>query len=177
MSRYQGDTIAVATIDDGKPVDLDIDGDNDNGSDLPDGSEREEDLEIEGGFGKIVFVNHDDDDGDGIPDYADLENPDEDNLVPVVLKIDLPDVFWDEVEVVFDVFGFEQPFDPEPSEIEMPGDPPTATEFLDYRGTRGVVSEGGEMVFPTFRLWRISDPAQTRTMDDLILANQVYTRL
>ena len=39
--------IATATIENDGPVDLDIDGDNNNGSGLPDRSSREEDLETE----------------------------------------------------------------------------------------------------------------------------------
>ena len=61
-SRYLDRLIAHAIIENQGPVDLDIDGDNNNGTGMPEGSPREEDLETGGGYGKFVFVNHNDDD-------------------------------------------------------------------------------------------------------------------
>ena len=73
-----------------KSVELDIDSDNNNGSGNPDESAAEEAIEKASLLpGKFVFANIDDDDKDGIPDYADNSIDGEDNLVPVVLKFDV----------------------------------------------------------------------------------------
>jgi hypothetical protein len=55
-------------------VDLDIDSDNNNGYQPPDRTTYEDQIENQTGLeypGKIVFVNSDDIDEDGVPDYAD----------------------------------------------------------------------------------------------------------
>jgi len=89
-------------------VDLDVDSDNSNGLEPPDRSSDEDDVENIADDpdhpGKIVQVNDDDADGDGIPDYADGFDrdgePDTDDdetpgeaFVPIVLE--LPPVLWD----------------------------------------------------------------------------------
>ena len=58
-------------------IDLDVDSDNNNGFELPFGSssEAEEAAEIHPSRpGKIIGVNDNDDDGDGVADYADGYN-------------------------------------------------------------------------------------------------------
>jgi hypothetical protein len=55
-------------------ADLDIDSDNDNGYQAPERDDEEDYLEdLEGEFGKVVFPNVDDNDSDGVPDFADFQ--------------------------------------------------------------------------------------------------------
>jgi len=71
--------IAVA----GVKVDLDIDSDNNNGYDPPDGTSEEDDVEAEPDTaGKLILVNDADSDADGVPDFADGFNFDNDSLQP-----------------------------------------------------------------------------------------------
>lgn len=84
-------------------LDLDIDSDNDDSFDQPSRSRDENDAEdVPGTNGKLLFVNDDDIDEDGIPDYADgfdlrSEDPDDneslgDDFAPLVLELHaLPD--------------------------------------------------------------------------------------
>ena len=85
----------------GKKVDLDIDSDNTNGFEPPDRSEAEDEIEDTEGDperpGKIITVNDNDDDEDGIPDFADgfdldPETPSDDvalgeRFVPLVVEL------------------------------------------------------------------------------------------
>ena len=83
VSPYQA-TVAIPSVD------VDIDSDNNNGTDAPARSEDEDRIEENVGpkeYGKFVMVNHNDDDGDGKPDYADLENAKEGQFVPLVVEI------------------------------------------------------------------------------------------
>ncbi|MFG0304576.1 MAG: hypothetical protein ACF8Q5_00005, partial [Phycisphaerales bacterium JB040] len=79
-------------------VDLDIDSDNDNSFDPPSRTRDENDAEdVPGTNGKLLFVNDDDVDEDGVPDYADgfdlrSEDPDDneslsDDFAPLVLEL------------------------------------------------------------------------------------------
>jgi hypothetical protein len=90
---------------DEQAVDLDVDSNNDNGVNAPDRSADEEASE-EDAPGKFVFVNQNDDDGDGVPDYADAEVPDEGNLVPLVLEVHGV-ANWEQVTVEFQYPGPE----------------------------------------------------------------------
>ncbi len=75
---------------------IDIDSDNTSRFAWPDGSDREERLELQKA-GKLIIVNRDDDDGDGILDYADgfgaFDDTYDDDVttgerfVPVVVRI------------------------------------------------------------------------------------------
>ena len=167
--------VALATIENDGPVDLDIDGDNNNGSGLPDRSPREEDLETGGGYGKFVFVNHNDDDGDGIPDYADVDNSEEGNLVPVVLTIDIPDVEWSDVQVTFDFDGLASFFDTTFVDIKDPRDNTTLTGFRDFRASRRTGDEISGWNYPSMRLWAIDDPSQYRYPEDLVIPGTSYS--
>ncbi len=51
--------------------------------------------------GKFIFVNRADQDGDGIPDYADAEVAGQKSLVPVVLEIRPLQLLWDQLAVRF----------------------------------------------------------------------------
>jgi hypothetical protein len=174
-SKYLGRLVAFATIDNGGPVDLDIDGDNDNGVNLPDRSPREEDLETGGGYGKFVFVNHNDDDGDGIPDYADVDNPDEGNLVPIVLEIDIPDVLWTDVVVTFEFEGLDEFFDTSYVDIKDPRDQTTLTGFRDFRPSRRTGDDLSGWNYPPMRLWSIGDPSQYRHPENLVIPGAAYS--
>jgi hypothetical protein len=72
-------------------VDLDIDSDNNNGTDFPDRTQQEED--DEGTESKYVAINDDDDDVNLVPDYA-QESPileEYGELVPLVLEVQCDD--------------------------------------------------------------------------------------
>ena len=173
LESWFGDKlIAVATIENDGPVDLDIDGDNNNGSGLPDRSSREEDLETDG-YGKFVFVNHNDDDGDGVPDYADLDVSEERNFVPMVLYIDLPEIEWADISISFDFDGITV-LNTEPEEIPDPRDQ-SPTGFFDYRTARREYVEGGSWRKPPIRLWMTDDPSQPRSQTDLLSPRITYT--
>lgn len=71
-------------------IDLDIDSNNTNGTDLPDRSPEEEEIEDDPNLpGKFILVNNDDDDRNGVPDMdQDGAIPEEqDDLVPIVIEI------------------------------------------------------------------------------------------
>jgi len=55
-------------------IDLDIDSDNNNAFNAPARSDEEEDIQDDPSLpGKIIAVNNQDIDDDGVPDYADSE--------------------------------------------------------------------------------------------------------
>ncbi|MGE0481257.1 MAG: hypothetical protein AB7Q17_12370 [Phycisphaerae bacterium] len=70
-------------------VDADIDSDNDNSTSLPDRLSGEDTLEADTDKpGKVLAVNDDDDDHDGVADHADTQPvAGEDDLVPLVIEI------------------------------------------------------------------------------------------
>lgn len=69
-------------------VDLDVDSDNNNEFKSPDRSAAEDEIEDDTNKpGKIIVVNDDDSDADGIPDFADFSSPGDDKFVPLVLEI------------------------------------------------------------------------------------------
>jgi hypothetical protein len=87
-------------------VDLDIDSDNDDGVGNPDRNLTEDLLEDGSGtgwlqYGKFIMVNQNDDDADGVPDYADLcitangtpRSENEGQFVPLKIEIK-PDIDW-----------------------------------------------------------------------------------
>lgn len=86
----------------GGGVDLDIDSDNTNGVSYPDRSMYEDHIEYSTGErGKIILVNDDDDNDDGLPDkdlgfdaqgvpIGDGTIPQEDDLVPIVIQLQPP---------------------------------------------------------------------------------------
>lgn len=76
-------------------ADLDIDSDNDNQTDPPDGSQDEDRLEADPNHhGKIIAVNNDDDDRDGVLDVDDNDLTDEDDFIPIVMDVK-PTDFWE----------------------------------------------------------------------------------
>jgi len=142
---------------------------------MPDESPIEEDLETGGGYGKFVFVNHNDDDGDGIPDYADLDNSDEGNFVPVVLKIDIPDVPYSDVSVSFYFDGLARFFDTTYDVIKDPRGITAFTGFFDHRAARRTGDAASGWNYPTMRLWAIEDPSQYLYPENLVLPGNTYS--
>ena len=131
-------------------VDLQIDSDNTNGGNEPDGTTAEDDIE-ESFPGKMLFVNHNDDDRDGVPDYSDTQVGGEGNLVPLVVEIrglapgtDLTAVF-----VTFNYDGDESLPDFSGQPIQHRG---AATGFVDYREARQDI----------LRLWNMKTPTETK---------------
>ncbi len=175
VSMYVDKKIAQATIENQGPVDLDIDGDNNNGSGLPDRSAREEDLETGGGYGKFVFVNHNDDDGDGIPDYADTYNSEEGNFVPIVLNIDIPNVVWPDVSLSFEFDGVVNFFNTTFEPIPDPRGITAFTGFFDHRSARRERSQEAGWNYPSIRLWTIGDPSQNRYPENFVIPGQTYS--
>jgi hypothetical protein len=177
-SRYLDRLIAHAIIENQGPVDLDIDSDNNNGTSMPKGSQLEENLETGGGYGKFVFVNHNDDDSDGVPDYANRENEAEGNFVPVVLKINIPDVNWSEVFVTFLFDGPTKILGRDYPEIVDPRlNHSYPTGFRDFRNGRRTGDETVGWKYPGMQLWAINDPSDFRLDDDLLFSGQTYTAI
>ncbi|MCG8460254.1 MAG: Ig-like domain-containing protein [Holophagales bacterium] len=163
---------------DGEPVplnvvmlDADLDSDNDNGADLPDGDIGEENIEEAGGdtgWGKLVFANHDDSDGDtgdGRPDYADLEIPGETSMAPLTLEIRPEGGSYGGVGLTFDYDG------PGVGDVPTPG----------YQGT-SLGTRGGHEYFDytdvevgTFRIWNAESASSARTVDDYVEPDRSYT--
>jgi len=96
-------------------LDLDIDSDNNSGFSEPDRSIVEELLELDTNApGKLIYLNDDDSDGDGIPDYADGFNWDDqaatdddesgqDDFVPLVLELsEEVDPFVAKLKITYD---------------------------------------------------------------------------
>lgn len=146
-------------------VDLDIDSNNDNGFDPPAGSEAEDEIEdVEGDpfqEGKLLVVNHDDDDQDRITDFADGFNSDtapaatdddanaDEMFVPLVIKL-LEPIDADEatVRITYDAS------DPAAvNVVPVPQDPPTVT-LPDYQKAPG-----------NLRLWTVPATARTGSAD------------
>jgi hypothetical protein len=173
-SMYVDRLIAHAIIENQGPVDLDIDSDNNNGTGLPECSPREEDLETGGGYGKFVFVNHNDDDEDGVPDYADPQIAEEQNLVPILLKINVPNPFWPQISVSFEFDGMDHWWDGLESEIPDPRGLTLSTGFFDYRLARKNGNDNDGWTYPMLRLWTVDDPAALRGPENLILPGVVY---
>lgn len=67
-------------------VDIDLDSDNNNGIGQPDRSAFEDSIEMSSSIGKALIVNNNDDDKDGLVDFADFNNPDE-KFTPIVLAV------------------------------------------------------------------------------------------
>jgi len=78
-------------------ADLDIDSDNDNGTNPPERNYEEDKIEEDANhYGKLIAVNDDDDDGDGIIDLDDDDvDATEDDIVQLVMDVD-PYSVWDE---------------------------------------------------------------------------------
>jgi hypothetical protein len=72
---------------------LHIDSDNNNGFDLPDKSEEEEAVEAKTGDpdnpGKILYVDYEDSDGDGKPNFADNDAGAANPFIPMVLTAEI----------------------------------------------------------------------------------------
>jgi hypothetical protein len=145
---------------------------------MPKGSQLEENLETGGGYGKFVFVNHNDDDSDGVPDYANRENEAEGNFVPVVLKINIPDVNWSEVFVTFLFDGPTKILGRDYPEIVDPRlNHSYPTGFRDFRNGRRTGDETVGWKYPGMQLWAINDPSDFRLDDDLLFSGQTYTAI
>ena len=133
-------------------VDLDVDSDSDDGFSTPDRSVYEESVEdVAGQPGKVLRVNNNDDDLDGIPDYYDgfdadgLTGTADDRVMRVNGKQTIVEQFV-------------------PIKLEMPaGLDPTITTFtFDYTG-----SAPGSPVDGQVRLWRVGgDPETLHASDD-----------
>ncbi|HUT33344.1 MAG TPA: hypothetical protein VNE39_07700 [Planctomycetota bacterium] len=147
-------TLAL-TSDPPPDPDLDVDSDNTDAWGYPDRSDYEEAIEAVVGNpqypGRFVPVNDDDDDGDGIPDFADGYNWDgewgndddtdsycDDDVVPIVLELPEPfDPWTARVEIVYDG-------SPPGSQVYLPGvawgvarygDPPVYVPAEDWGGS------------------------------------------
>jgi hypothetical protein len=140
-------------------VDLDVDSDNNNGVNLPDRTGTEDQIECDGDKpGKFVTVNHNDDDGDGVPDYADLGVVGRDfNFVPLVLEV-TRNLNLSQVSL-----GFSYPGE---SSLSLSDFTPDDLDngFKDYTRAKKA----------TMRIWNAS-PTEPRTMAQYIQPGRRYT--
>ena len=170
--------IVIAWIDT-SPVDLDVDSDNDAGTALPQRDAAEDDAEDFPPLsptGKIVFVNHNDDNRNGVPDFADLSNTDEGTFVPVVLTIEAG-VPMAQVSVTIAYDGLTTL----PSTAGVPMTDPRdghqgqPTDFVDYRDVRSPPDGGGGRLTPALRLWDVTTPGAPRTPGKYLQPGAIYT--
>lgn len=141
-------------------VDCDIDSDNNNGANPPARDVGEDELETDtAGLGKVVFANHNDDDADGVPDYADLAVTNEGNLVPLVLEVD-PAIAQGGKHVLFEYPGVET----------LPADEEFAGEDLGHGFTNYTGVKQG-----TLRLWNVRSAGETRDADNYIQPSRPYS--
>ena len=134
-------------------VDLAIDSNNDDVIDAQDAAIEDDASEP----GKLLFVNHDDEDGDGIPDYADLDvQGGDDELVPIKLKIENVTNF-SQVTVTF----------------TFAGTVPTAQQFAG-NDIGGGYRDYTTCKLGTVRIWNIRTADETRTLEKLIQPGVAY---
>lgn len=132
-------------------LDLDIDSDNNNGQGRPGRDDAEDQVEATAGQpGKFVFSNHNDDDENGVPDYADARLPEpyradvaghEQSVIPLIVELrpnpDWPfPIDWSKLGIRVIYPGLDHP----PSFTGRP----LSADFVDYTGDK---------VGP-MRLWR-----------------------
>ena len=108
------------------------------------------------------------------PDYADFDNQDEGNFVPLVLRIDLPEVDWSGVSVAFEYDGPTGVLETEFEEIPDPRGQAISTGFFDYRSARRVETPHSGWEYPAMRVWDIDDPSQYRTSEDIVVSGRTY---
>jgi hypothetical protein len=138
-------------------VDLDVDSDNNNGSGGPDGSPTEDGME-EQPPGKFVFVNHNDDDNDGIPDYADPQIAGEGNLVRLRVSLaGFPSL--SQVTVTYSYDG--------PPSVDLPAfkGQPIGNNMTNYTAAK----QG------TMRIWCRDNPGIERRPVFYVIPNHPYT--
>ena len=174
------DSELVVALIDTSPIDLDVDSNNNEGVAVPGRKEDgEDDLEawpFGNSTGKFVFVNHNDDNHNGTPDFADLDNPDEGTFVPMVLELQ-PDVPWGQVSVWFEYDGLPElpSFDgvPIPDPREAHGG--ESTGFFNYTGAKTPAAPGGGVLKPALRVWRVASAGAARSASEYIVPGQQYS--
>lgn len=159
--EYWASTVTAFTID------LDVDSDNDEGRVV---NHRDEDsIEADSDKpGKIVLVNHNDDDSDNIPDYAEWSpvtpggNRRECSLVEIVLTVPQGmDLSKQGTTITLDYDGHGSvPVNVNPIELA-----PSGSNYYDYRGRKL-----GKM-----RLWNIDEETSDRDADKYIVPGHPYS--
>ncbi|MEO0963792.1 MAG: hypothetical protein AAFY08_01630 [Planctomycetota bacterium] len=174
-------------------IDLDIDSDNNNGlTGTPDRSPEEDDLEHQTDGAKVVLVNTDDTDADGVPDFADgfgmFSTPagyttdpylttDGERFTPVVLNLQgrVPG----DTKVTF-LYDASDPAAMARTEQTVTGPDGTEQTVYDYHlptydPTPDAPGETADRdAVGHLRLW-LKDGDQMRTVDDFVKANHEYT--
>lgn len=150
--------------------DVDVDSDNTNGKDAPDRNDGEENIEEDGGpdgFGKFIFVNHDNDNAetdDNRPDYVELTAiTKEDNMVPVEIELRPEQGNYGGVQITFDYDG------------PAAGSLPDGTgESLGQKGSYTYFNYEGKKL-ATYRLWKIDSQDGARSSSDYLAPNTPYS--
>lgn len=146
-------------------ADLDIDSNNDNGLAFPARDSSEDQIEGDTSkIGKVIPMNHNDDDHDGIPDYADFEvgGDGDKSLIPIVFEVK-PSVDWTKVKLQF-LYSGEASL---PTATELAGTDITfdAKDYKDYSAAQ----KGG------MRIWNVNSASTTRSSSLYIEPNKKYT--
>jgi len=150
--------------------DVDVDSDNTNGKDEPDRNDAEENIEEDGGptgFGKFIFVNHDNDDADtedDRPDYVELSAlPKEDNMVPVLIELQPELGDYGPAELTFDYDGPDSGSLPDGSGASLGAK--GSYNYFDYEGKK----------LATYRLWKIDQQTDARSASVYLAPNTAYS--
>jgi hypothetical protein len=145
--------------------DLDVDSDNNNGRNPPDLSAAEDAIETNAP-GKFVFANVNDDDNDGIPDFADATVAGENNLVPVVLRAS-PWLDWANTTIRFDYPG--------PTALDLPAytGHNLGSGFTNYTGA--ATNNLPANTTTALRLWNITGPDATKAAASYLVPGRTYT--
>ncbi len=195
---YPGD--AVSMMLEGEQIDfrvvmsdLDVDSNNNDGIGELERDDLEDSLEAGGGDsravgvdtemprGKIVFVNHNDDDSDGVPDFADLEmdgGHQERSMVPIVIEVRPEGGDYEDVWITFHYDGqtedqidaLEAAYDAGfPDQVigtkkVMNYDQPEDLQYRDFT----------EFKTGQFRIWNIENPSDPRGSFELVESGDEY---
>jgi len=136
--------------------DLDIDSGNMMGIKPPKESKEEDDMEDNDAneFGKFVFVNHNDDNNNGIVDYADLTNNDK-SFIPLVITIS-DNFVLKNLKLKLSYPGLKEM----PDKTKFEGKK-VVFDYKDYKDYAGV-KEG------VLRVWLAEDLSKERKLNDVL---------
>ncbi len=183
--------------------DLDVDSNNNDGIGELERDDLEDSLEAGGGDsraaevdaqvprGKIVFVNHNDDDNDGVPDFADLEmngGHQERSMVPIVIEVRPEGGDYEDVWITFHYDGqtegqidaLEAAYNvnfPDP-EMKIGGlkklQDPETWGYPDGDGEGYQYKNFSQYKTGQFRIWNVEDPSDPRGSYELVESGDEY---
>ena len=141
-----------------------IDAKNQHGAEIP---PQDPDVDTETEPGKFIPVNRTDEDGDAIPDYADIEVPGQKALIPALLVIEPEELEWERLNVRVTYAGDDTPPDLgalHPLPILHKGRPSGFTNYL-------VTIQNSNPL----RLWALDDPGEERTTEKYVIPDEIQT--